>query len=69
MAAERIAGVLEARFAYPEGMSTVTYDTTVTSASVVLAELARTTGYGFAPRADGPAGRPARGPDPPARRN
>lgn len=39
MAAERVEGVREAEFSYPEGSGTVTLDTTVTSISEVIAEL------------------------------
>ena len=45
MAAERIAGVDSARFAYPEGTGTISYDTTVTSPDVFIPELERATGY------------------------
>ena len=45
MAAERIAGVDSARFAYPEGTGTISYDTTVTSPDLFIPELERTTGY------------------------
>lgn len=45
MAAERVEGVREAEFAYPEGTGVVTYDTTVVSESAILAELQRATGF------------------------
>lgn len=45
MAAERVGGVREAEFAYPEGTGTVTYDTTVTSDSVIMTAVERATGF------------------------
>lgn len=39
-------GVREAEFSYPEGTGTVTFDTTLTSMSEVVAELTRATGFG-----------------------
>lgn len=50
MAAERVEGVREAEFAYPEGTGTVTYDTTMTSESVITAEVAQATGFGLTVR-------------------
>ena len=38
-------GVREAEFAYPEGTGTITYDTTVTSDSVIMAEVERATEF------------------------
>ena len=49
MAAERIEGVDSARFAYPEGTGTISYDTTVTSPDVFIPELERATGYRMTP--------------------
>ena len=46
MAAERVSGVRAAQFAYPEGTGTVTYDTTMTSGSVIMAAVERATGFG-----------------------
>lgn len=46
MAVERVEGVREAEFSYPEGTGTVTFDTTLTSMSKVIAELTRATGFG-----------------------
>jgi copper chaperone CopZ len=46
VAVERVEGVREAEFAYPEGTGTVVYDTTVTSDSAIIAALARATGFG-----------------------
>lgn len=45
MAAERVEGVREAAFAYPEGTGVVTYDTTVVSDSAIVAALLRATGF------------------------
>jgi copper chaperone CopZ len=45
VAAERVEGVREAEFAYPEGTGTITYDTTVTSDSVIMAEVERATEF------------------------
>ena len=47
MAAERVEGVREAAFAYPQGTGSVAYDTTVTSDSAIVAALTRATGFGF----------------------
>ena len=47
MAAERVDGVREAEFAYPEGTGVVTYDTTATSDSMIIAEVERATGFGI----------------------
>lgn len=48
VAAERVEGVREAKFAYPDGTAVVTYDPTVTSDSVIIAEVERATGFGVA---------------------
>lgn len=45
MAVERIEGVRQAEFAYPEGTGVVTFDTTVTADSVIIAGLTRATGF------------------------
>ena len=50
MAAERVEGVREAEFAYPEGTGLVTYDRTMTSDSLIIAEVERATGFGLALR-------------------
>lgn len=50
MAAERVEGVREATFAYPEGTGSVTYDTTATSDSAIIAEVERATGFGITVR-------------------
>lgn len=56
MAAERVEGVREAEFAYPEGTGLVIYDTTVTSDSVIMADVERATGFGLAVREPGGLG-------------
>jgi copper chaperone CopZ len=48
VAVERIEGVSEAVFSYPEGTGRVTYDTTRTSAAAIIEELRQATGYGAA---------------------
>ena len=50
MAAERVEGVREAEFAYPEGTGLVTYDTTITSDSVIMVQVEQATGFGLAHR-------------------
>lgn len=45
MAVERVSGVRSAEFAYPEATGIVTYDTTLTSDSAIVAELRRATGF------------------------
>lgn len=45
LAVEQIEGVTEADFSYPHSKGTVTYDTTLTSPAVIIAELERATGY------------------------
>jgi copper chaperone CopZ len=45
VAAQRIEGVTEAEFHYPGGTGTVTYDTTRTTTSEIMAELSRATGF------------------------
>ena len=55
MAAERVEGVREAEFSYPEAIGTVTLDTTLTSISEVIAELTRATGFGATVRDKHPA--------------
>lgn len=45
MAVQQIEGVRAASFSYPEGTGTVTFDTTMTSATAIIAELGRATGY------------------------
>jgi hypothetical protein len=45
VAVERIDGVVSARFLYPEGTGSVTYDTTATTTEVIIAELGRATGF------------------------
>lgn len=56
MAAERVEGVKEAEFAYPEGTGTVTYDTTMTSDSVIMADVERATGFEVQVRSLAPSG-------------
>lgn len=46
MAAERVQGVRDADFAYPEGRGVVTYDTSVTSDAEIIAEVQQATGFG-----------------------
>ena len=53
MAAERVEGVRQAAFSYPEGTGTVTFDTTRTSAAEIIAELTRATGFGASVRDGG----------------
>jgi len=50
VAARRIEGVAEAEFRYPAGTGTVTYDTTRTTTSEIMAELSRATGFEAAVR-------------------
>ena len=57
MAAERVAGVRDAVFAYPEGTGVMTYDTTITSDSLIISEVERATGFGLAVAGAGPSGR------------
>jgi hypothetical protein len=45
VAARRIEGVTVAEFRYPAGTGTVTYDTTRTTTSEIMAELSRATGF------------------------
>jgi hypothetical protein len=45
-------GVTQAEFHYPAGTGTVTYDTTRTTTSQILAELTRATGFETAVRDD-----------------
>lgn len=45
MVVERIEGVREAEFSYPEGTGSVSFDTTATSMEAIVEELKRATGY------------------------
>lgn len=45
MAVQRIEGVRDAEFSYPDATGVVTYDTTLTSDAEIIAELKRATGY------------------------
>jgi hypothetical protein len=56
VAAERADGVREAEFSYPDGWGLVTYDTTMTSDSVIMGEVGRATGFGLALRNTTPTG-------------
>lgn len=60
MAVERVGGVRKAEFAYPEGKGVVTYDTTVTSDSAIVAELGGATGFEAIVRPAAPTGSPMR---------
>ena len=53
MAVERVEGVREAKFSYERAEGFVTFDTTMTSPDVFLAELDRMTGFSGTVRADG----------------
>jgi copper chaperone CopZ len=52
VAARRIEGVTEADFRYPAGTGTITYDTTRATASGIIAELSRATGFEAVVRED-----------------
>ncbi|MHB1169389.1 MAG: heavy-metal-associated domain-containing protein [Longimicrobiales bacterium] len=56
VAVQRIEGVRDAEFAYPEARGVVTYDTTLTSDAEIIAELKRATGYVAAVRKDDRSG-------------
>jgi hypothetical protein len=45
VAVEKVDGVREASFLWPEGTGSVTYDTTRTSPEAFIAELTRLTGF------------------------
>lgn len=47
-----------ARFAYPEGTGTISYDTTLTSPAVFIPELERSTGYRITPLQENMTDRP-----------
>lgn len=51
LAVQRVGGVHEARFAYPEGEGFVTYDTTMTSVTEIVEELERLTDFTATERA------------------
>ncbi len=53
MAVERVDGVREAEFSYERAEGFVTFDTTMTSPDVFLAELDRMTDFSGTLRADG----------------
>ncbi len=54
MAVERVEGVREATFSFDRAEGFVTYDTTLTSAEAILAELKRLTAFsGTVREADG----------------
>lgn len=48
---ERVEGVREARFSYPQGEGFVTFDTTMTSLAEIVGELERMTDFSATERA------------------
>ncbi len=48
---QRVDGVHEARFSYPEGEGFVTFDTTMTSVAEIVGELERMTDFSATERA------------------
>jgi len=53
VAVQRVDGVREATFSYPRAEGLVTFDTTMTSVSEIIAELERMTAFTAARRPDG----------------